>query len=68
MHDRKNVNIYLPDELVEDLQLRYAELNLEYRRKRGEDLPKNQVFYPAVIQAVLGESTIRESIDALEDK
>lgn len=66
--DRKNVNMYLPDDLVEDLQLRYAELNLEYRRERGEDMPKNQVFYPAVIQAALGESTIRESIDAIEDK
>lgn len=68
VRDRKNVNMYLPDELVEDLQLRYAELNLEYRRERGEDMPKNQVFYPAVIQAALGESTIRESIDAIEDK
>lgn len=68
VRERKNVNMYLPDALVEELQLRYAELNLEYRRERGEDMPKNQVFYPAVIKAALGESTVREMVDAIDDE
>lgn len=62
VRSRKNVNMYLPDDLVDDLQLRYSELNVQWRRKHGEDLPKNERFYPAVVRAALGDATIEEEL------
>ncbi|WP_180271817.1 hypothetical protein [Halorubrum persicum] len=62
VRERKNVNMYLPEELVEDLQLRYSELNVEWRRQHGEDMPKNEEYYPAAIRAALGESSIEEEL------
>jgi len=62
VRDRKNVNMYLPDGLVDDLQLRYSELNVEWRRQHDDDLPKNERFYPAVIRAALEETTIEEEL------
>lgn len=63
VRDRKNVNMYLPDDLVGDLQLRYSELNVEWRRQHDDDLPKNQEFYPAVIRAGLEGTSVREELD-----
>ena len=34
VRERKNVNMYLPESLVDDLQMRYSELNVEWRRRR----------------------------------
>ena len=62
VRERKNVNMYLPEELVDDLQLRYSELNVEWRRHHGEDMPKNEEFYPAAVRAALGESSIEEEL------
>lgn len=54
--------MYLPDELVEELQLRYAELNVQYRREHGEDMPKNSVYYPSVIRAALNGTEIEDEL------
>ncbi|ELZ42668.1 hypothetical protein C464_17472 [Halorubrum coriense DSM 10284] len=62
VRERKNVNMYLPEGLVDDLQMRYSELNVEWRRRHGEDMPKNDEFYPAAIRAALGESSIEEEL------
>lgn len=62
VRERKNVNMYLPETLVDDLQLRYSELNVEWRRRHGEDMPKNEEFYPAAVRAALGESSIEEEL------
>jgi hypothetical protein len=62
VRDRKNVNMYLPDGLVDDLQLRYSELNVEWRRQHDDDLPKNERYYPAVIRAALEGTTIEEEL------
>ncbi|AAM88721.1 hypothetical protein PhiCh1p48 [Natrialba phage PhiCh1] len=63
VRERKNVNMYLPEDLVEELQGRFFELEAEWRREHGEDLPKNEKFYPAVIQAALEETTVQEQLD-----
>ena len=65
--DRKNVNMYLPEELVSDLQLRYQELNLQWRREYDEDLPKNDQFYPAVVRAALEETTVEAQLPLEDD-
>lgn len=62
VRERRNVNMYLPDKLVEELQLRYAELNVQYRREHGEDMPKNSVYYPSVIQAALNGTEIEDEL------
>jgi len=67
VRDRKNVNMYLPEGLVDDLQLRYSELNVEWQRRHGSNLPKNQEFYPAVIRAALGDSSVSGEL-GLEDE
>lgn len=63
VRQRRNVNMYLPDELVDELQLRYAELNVQYRREHGDDMPKNSVYYPAVIRAALNDTTVQNELD-----
>lgn len=67
VRERKNVNMYLPDGLVSDMQLRYSELNVEWRREHDDDLPKNEVFYPAVIRAALEGTSIRAEIGLDEE-
>lgn len=62
VRDQKNVNMYLPDDLVSDMRLRYSELELEWRREHDDDLPKNEVFYPAVIRAALEGTSIEAEI------
>ena len=62
VRERRNVNMYLPDSLVDDLQLRYSELNVQWRREYGEDLPKNDQFYPAVIEAALQDTSIEDEL------
>ncbi|ELZ36429.1 HNH endonuclease [Halorubrum sp. Atlit-26R] len=62
VRERKNVNMYLPETLVDDLQLRYSELNVKWRRQHGEDMPKNEEFYPAAVRAALGGSSIEDEL------
>lgn len=45
--------IYLSDEDVEALDRLYKRLDLEWSEDHGEDLPKNERFYPAVVRAAL---------------
>lgn len=59
VRERQNINMYIADDdLVEDFKLRYQELNLRWRREYGEDLPKNDEFYPALLRSALNETTI----------
>jgi len=63
IRERKNVNMYLPEDLVEEMNIRYSELNAQWVREHdGEDLPKNQEFYPAVVQAALNETSIESEL------
>ena len=63
IRSRKNINMYLPEQLVDELQLRYSELNVKWRREHGEDMPKNAEYYPAVIRASLNDTTVAEELD-----
>jgi len=67
VRERRNVNMYLPDGLVDDLQLRYSELNVQWRREHGEDLPKNDEFYPAVIESSLQDTTIEKELGLADE-
>lgn len=58
--------IYLSDDDVDELDIRYSEVNVEWQREHGEQLPKNERFYPAVIRSGLSGTSIEEEL-GLED-
>ena len=58
--------IYLPDNVVDDIDIRYSEANVEWQRAHGEQLPKNERFYPAVIRAGLNGTSIEEELGLSE--
>lgn len=63
VRDRPSVLMYLPPELREELDIRFDELNAEYRREHGEPLGKNRDYYPAVVRAGLTGEPIEELLD-----
>lgn len=58
--------IYLPDDVVSDIDIRYSEANVEWQRAHGEQLPKNERFYPAVIRAGLKGTSIEKELGLSE--
>ncbi|TKX43733.1 HNH endonuclease [Halorubrum sp. ARQ200] len=54
--------IYLPDDVVDNLDIRYSEVNVEWQREHGEQLPKNERFYPALVRAAINETTIEAEL------
>ena len=61
--DRPSVLMYLPEDLHSDLDIRFDELNAQYKREHGEALEKNRDYYPAVIKAGLEGEDIKEVLD-----
>jgi len=61
--DRPSVLMYLPEDLHNDLDIRFDELNAQYKREHGEALEKNRDYYPAVIKAGLEGEDIKEVLD-----
>lgn len=61
--DRPSVLMYLPEELHSDLDIRFDELNAQYKREHGEALEKNRDYYPAVIEAGLEGKDIKDILD-----
>ena len=61
--DRPSVLMYIPEELHSDLDIRFDELNAQYKREHGEALEKNRDYYPAVIKAGLEGKDINEVLD-----
>ena len=61
--DRPSVLMYLPEELHSNLDIRFDELNAQYKREHGEALEKNRDYYPAVIKAGLEGEDIKGVLD-----
>lgn len=68
VREQRHVAMYLGEDLADDLDLRFDELNLEYRRKYGEKMTKNGEFYPAVARATINNTTIREELGLERDE
>lgn len=60
VRERKSVLMYLPEDLHEDLDIRFDELNLKHKREHGEGLQKNRDYYPAVVEAALSDESVEE--------
>lgn len=63
VREKRGVTMYLPDELVDDLDFRFDELNVQYRREHGEKMEKNKDFYPAMVRATINNTTIEAELD-----
>ena len=61
--DRPSVLMYLPEDLHSDLDIRFDELNAQYKREHGEALEKNRDYYPAVVKAGLEGKDIKDILD-----
>ena len=61
--DRPSVLMYLPEDVHSDLDIRFDELNAQYKREHGEALEKNRDYYPAVIKAGLEGEDIKDILD-----
>lgn len=61
--ERTNVNMYLPDALIDELSIRYSELDAEFQRQYGRSMEKNRDYYPAVIEAGLTGKDVKDVLD-----
>lgn len=61
--DRPSVLMYLPEDIHEELDIRFDELNAKHKRAHGEKLEKNRHYYPAVVKAGLEGSDIEDILD-----
>ncbi len=61
--DRPSVLMYLPEDLHSDLDIRFDELNAQYKREHGEALEKNRDYYPALVKAGLEGKDIKDILD-----
>lgn len=61
--DRPSVLMYLPEDTRQELDIRFDELNAQYKRAHGEPLEKNRDYYPAVIQAGLEGRDVEDILE-----
>lgn len=61
--DRPSVLMYLPEDVRQELDIRFDELNAQHKRKHGEGLEKNRDYYPAVVEAGLTDKDIKDILD-----
>jgi hypothetical protein len=54
--------IYLPDDVVDDLDLAYKRCSVKWQEQRGGELPKNERFYPAVVRAALNQTSVEAEL------
>ena len=62
VRDQKHVAMYLEESLAEDLDLRFDELQLAYRKEHGEKMTKNGEFYPALARAAIKDTRVTEEL------
>jgi len=61
--DRPSVLMYLPEELHTKLDIRFDELNVQYKREHGRPLEKNRDYYPAVVKASLEGKDVKDVLE-----
>lgn len=61
--ERKNVNMYLPEDVVKELNIRYSEIDAKFQREHGRSMEKNRDWYPAVIEAGLSDKSVEDVLD-----
>ncbi|MFC6893771.1 MULTISPECIES: hypothetical protein [Haloferacaceae] len=67
VRETKARTFYLGTDRLKRLDRLYKEMSLEYEIEFEEDLPKNDAFYGAVIDAVCNRTTIEEELGLTDD-
>lgn len=60
--DWEQVGMYLPEELKEALNLRFAELQLDAKRDHDVELEKLRDYYPAVVRLGLEHDDLEDAV------
>lgn len=61
--DRPSVLMYLPEEVKQEMEIRYSELNARFQREHSRPLQKNRDYYPALIRAALEGRDVTDVLD-----
>jgi len=61
--DRKGVIMYLSEDIRQELDIRFDELNAKHKRQHGEAIEKNRDYYPAVILAGLNDKDLEDILE-----
>lgn len=67
VRERLNRSMYAGEAVFEEIDIRYEELSLQYRREFGEKLPKNAVFYPALLRAGVRGTSLEVELGLVND-
>lgn len=62
VRDLHNVNVYLYEDVYQNMQVTYKELDTEYFAQHGEDLSKNKDFFNAVFKAGIESPQLKEEL------
>ena len=68
VRDQTHVAMYLDDELAEELDIRFHELQMRYRREHGEKMQKNRDFYPALARSAINGTGLLEELGLEDDE
>ncbi len=68
VRERLNRSMYAGEEVFEEIDLRYEELAVEYRRAYGEKLAKNAVFYPALLRAGVRGTSLESELRLADEE
>lgn len=60
---RPSVLMYLPEELRNELDFRFDELNAKHKREHGEGIEKNRDYYPAIVEAGLTGQDVEDVLE-----
>jgi hypothetical protein len=63
VRDLHNVNVYLYEDIYDEMRRRFKQLDAEYLDVHGEDLSKNKAFFNAVFRAGLNSPELREELE-----
>ena len=66
VRDLHNVNVYLYEDIHQEMDSTFKALDAEYYQTYGEDLSKNKDFFNAVFRAGLSSPRLREELELEE--
>ncbi len=69
IRDKKTKLMYLDEDLLNQLEITFDEINLMYKRKYGEQLQKNKHYYPKLLEIALKklENPREKEIEEIEN-
>ncbi|WP_433631122.1 hypothetical protein [Halomicrococcus sp. NG-SE-24] len=63
VRDLHNVNVYLYEDIYQEMIAEFKDLDSEYFQEHGDELSKNKEFFNAVFRAGLQSSQLREELE-----